>query len=488
MSEKKPSAIPSVRAIFDIGSNAVKFTAMSFREGLCIELFDREKITRFAAGLSGEGILDSPSIDRTVSAVRELFVDTDLHPEVVDVVGTWILREAKNAREVADKLFHATGLHLRILSEPEEACAGFVAVRDEMGNNEPLATLDHGGGSTDLAWGAGIIPERTLSLPIGARRLARLIPLDDPPTFEQIDRVRHEARTLLEEINPLPAETRLVFIGGAAAAFSVLARRFWKGSGERATTLTPEALDVIVQKLGRMTHAERRRMMAPDHMERADVIVHSAVAMRELLGGLGKDTVHLSLRGVGHGVLIADARGIPLDLEAPRVVLPHADFPPLNRKGRHGEVLFALVSNNGAIWLQRKNTYPEGIFRLPGGGIDGDESSADAVRRELAEETGLHGAMPHILGRISYITPDGTPVDFSSDLFLVFSGNHIPVTEDQRENVAAWHACPPDELPQYENRLKNLAEPLDSWGTFRAAALNYLREKLKRHLTSFDLL
>jgi exopolyphosphatase/guanosine-5'-triphosphate,3'-diphosphate pyrophosphatase len=482
MPEKEPSANPFDRAVFDIGSNAVKFTAMSFRKGRSVELFDREQITRLASGLNGEGILDATSFDRTVSAVGELLAKADLRPEVVDVVGTWILREAKNSQAFADKLFLATGLHLRTLSEPEEACAGFVAVRDEPGNDGPLATLDHGGGSTDLAFGTGAIPEWTLSLPIGARRLARAIPLDDPPTFEQIERVRHETRILLEEIKPLPVDTRLAVIGGAAAAFSVLARRFWKGSGERATTLTPEALDVIVQKLGRMTHAERRRVMAPDHMERADVIVHSAVAMRELLGGLGRDTVHLSLRGVGHGVLIADAYGIPLDLEAPRVVLPHADFPPLSRKKRRGEVLFALVNNDGEIWLQRKNTYPEKTFRLPGGGIDRDESPTEAVRRELAEETGLREASPHIIGRISYTTPDGTPVDFHSDLFLMFSGNHVPVTEDKHEDVAAWFACPPDELQQHENRLRNLAEPLVAWGTFRAAALAYLREKLKGHV------
>jgi len=482
MPEPNSASSRSVRAIFDIGSNAVKFTALSFSGKETRELFDLERITRLAAGLLEDGNLGSDSVDRTVEAANELLAETGFHPQDADAVGTWIFRNAGNAKDVAKRFREETGLRLRIFSESEEASAGFVAARGEFGDGGPIATLDHGGGSTDLAWGSGPVPAHTLSLPIGARRLARRIPLSDPPTFEEINRVRYEARSALEEIAPLEAETRLVLIGGAAAAFSFLARHFWPGSGERAQTLTPEALDVLLQKLGRMTLSERKEAMAPRHEERADVIVHSAAAMREIIGGLGQDTAYLSLRGVGHGVLLSDRHGIPLDLDAPKIVLSHTEFRPLNRSGRRGEVLFALVRDDGSVWLQRKVSYPEGVFRLPGGGIDKGESPAEAVLREMAEETGLEDARPHIIGRITYRKPDSAAIDFHSDLFLVFSGEYVPTTKDKHEDVAAWLACPHRELLQHENNLLHLDEPRSVWGTFRAAALAYLRTVMARHV------
>lgn len=163
-----------------------------------------------------------------------------------------------------------------------------------------------------------------------------------------------------------------------------------------------------------------------------------------------------------------------------QIILPNADFPPLSRKKRHGEVLFALVNSSNEIWLQRKTTYPDGTFRLPGGGIDEGESSLEALHRELAEETGIRNASPILLGRISYVTPDGSTVDFYSDLYLIESGDSVPVTEDKHEKVAAWLPCPIRELEDHEKALLNLAEPLVSWGLFRSAALSFLRKHLEK--------
>lgn len=50
----------------------------------------------------------------------------------------------------------------------------------------------------------------------------------------------------------------------------------------------------------------------------------------------------------------------------------------------------ALVEDSsGKILIAKRATYPEGIWVLPGGGINFGERAEDAVVREIEEETGL---------------------------------------------------------------------------------------------------
>lgn len=61
--------------------------------------------------------------------------------------------------------------------------------------------------------------------------------------------------------------------------------------------------------------------------------------------------------------------------------------PPVMKRGEH--VLLFLIDENGQFVLARKDIYPEGIYRMLGGGIDQGETPLQAAQRELAEETGI---------------------------------------------------------------------------------------------------
>lgn len=55
---------------------------------------------------------------------------------------------------------------------------------------------------------------------------------------------------------------------------------------------------------------------------------------------------------------------------------------------------YAVVIRDGSVLLTKisPSGYPVGFWALPGGGVDHGESTHDAVRRELYEETGLTAA------------------------------------------------------------------------------------------------
>jgi ADP-ribose pyrophosphatase len=60
----------------------------------------------------------------------------------------------------------------------------------------------------------------------------------------------------------------------------------------------------------------------------------------------------------------------------------------------HGPaVAVVAVDGDDTVTLVRQQRVPTGgkLLELPAGGVDGDESPLDCARRELREETGLHG-------------------------------------------------------------------------------------------------
>lgn len=58
--------------------------------------------------------------------------------------------------------------------------------------------------------------------------------------------------------------------------------------------------------------------------------------------------------------------------------------PPVMRRGRHALIL--LENEEGKFILGAKNIYPQGIYRLVGGGLNLDEDEHEGAVRELNEE------------------------------------------------------------------------------------------------------
>ena len=67
----------------------------------------------------------------------------------------------------------------------------------------------------------------------------------------------------------------------------------------------------------------------------------------------------------------------------------------------------AVVVRDGEFLAVRRARPPmQGLFTLPGGGVETGESLAEAVRREVLEETGLTIAPLALAGYREVITPD----------------------------------------------------------------------------------
>ena len=111
---------------------------------------------------------------------------------------------------------------------------------------------------------------------------------------------------------------------------------------------------------------------------------------------------------------------------------------------------YALCTDGEAILLSRvargATANSDGMWTLPGGGIDFGEDPQDAALRELTEETGLIGEIESLAGVDSwashFVDPrDGEPTDFHAIRVLYrihVTGGELRDEVDGTSDACAW--------------------------------------------------
>ena len=111
---------------------------------------------------------------------------------------------------------------------------------------------------------------------------------------------------------------------------------------------------------------------------------------------------------------------------------------------------YALCTDGDAILLSRiaqgATATSDGMWTLPGGGIDFGEHPRDAALRELAEETGLTGEVVELAGVDSwaghFVHPDDAiPTDFHAIRIIyrvLIIGGELTVEVGGSSDACAW--------------------------------------------------
>ncbi len=214
-------------AVFELGSTAVHLLVAEATAGGDVERVVRERFPwREGGALAGEAVSEE-AIAGVVETARLLRKRANaLRPGELVAVGTAALREAKNARAVAEAAGAAFGAPVQVLSAREEARLVFQAIRGRIGlGGESALGIDLGGGNLTLVVGGsdGVELERTL--PLGVARLHAELARGDPPDAEALRalrlRVQEKLEPELEAISALGA-TRAIGAGGTVRAVARL--------------------------------------------------------------------------------------------------------------------------------------------------------------------------------------------------------------------------------------------------------------------------
>ncbi|MEU6405056.1 Ppx/GppA family phosphatase [Streptomyces sp. NPDC046985] len=187
--------------VMDVGSKTVRLVVADAEGGAPLPVHTAKWRLRLSEQVSPGESIPAEAVEGLVGAVAEASGTAARWGAYGPLAfATAVVRGAPNRAEVLRAVRTRTGVALCTLPGEIEAELAFLGARRWMGwRSGPLALLDIGGGSLDVAFGRGRLPDFVASLPLGAGRLTHeFFPDGDPPSPELLRalrrRVRHELR------------------------------------------------------------------------------------------------------------------------------------------------------------------------------------------------------------------------------------------------------------------------------------------------------
>jgi exopolyphosphatase / guanosine-5'-triphosphate,3'-diphosphate pyrophosphatase len=208
-------------ACIDIGSNTTRLLVADAGNGELRELVTQRAFTRIGKSLNSGGAIPAEKIAETAEVVRtQAAVAREVGAEQIIAVATAAIRNAPNRDELQSAVEQAGGMELGVLSSEEEARLSFVgATRTLLAPAEgTIAVIDVGGGSSEIAIGE---PDGEMtwsaSFRIGSGFLADAYLRSDPPSVDELQKVRRHVAGTFEGLEPPPADSA-VAVGGTATS------------------------------------------------------------------------------------------------------------------------------------------------------------------------------------------------------------------------------------------------------------------------------
>ncbi|MET8806966.1 Ppx/GppA family phosphatase [Streptomyces sp. NPDC004546] len=194
-------------SVLDAGSNTVRLVIADVEGGVPLPVHTVKWKLRLSEHVGPDGTIADEAVEQLVKAVAAAGATARRwHASGPMAFATAVVRAAPNCQELLRRVAAGTGIRMCTLPGEMEAELTFLAARRWLGwHAGPLAVLDIGGGSLEVAFGRGRLPDFAASLPLGARRLTQeYLAVQDPPGPEELKelrrRIRHELRDVASRI------------------------------------------------------------------------------------------------------------------------------------------------------------------------------------------------------------------------------------------------------------------------------------------------
>jgi len=254
-------------SVVDVGSNTVRLVVADAEGGVPLPVHTAKWKLRLSECVKPGGDIPDDSVRQLVEAVAEAAKTAQRWGAATPLAfATAVVRNAPNRREVLRSVRAHTGVQLCTLPGEVEAELTFLGARRWMGwRSGPLALLDIGGGSLEVAFGRGRLPEFVASLPLGANRLTQEFladqPLPSPEALKELRRrIRHQLRDVAARVRWEGPRTAVA----TSRTFQQLARLCGSAPGRHGPFVERELhrvdLGRSVDRLAALPAAERSRL------------------------------------------------------------------------------------------------------------------------------------------------------------------------------------------------------------------------------------
>jgi exopolyphosphatase / guanosine-5'-triphosphate,3'-diphosphate pyrophosphatase len=208
-------------ACIDIGSNTTRLLVADAGNGSLRELMTQRAFTRIGKSLDSGGAIPADKIAETAEVVAtQAKVAREIGAERIVTVATAAIRNAPNRKALLGAIERAGGMRTAVLTGEEEARLSFVGATRTLLTpaDGTIAVIDVGGGSSEIAIGEphGAM-DWSASFRIGSGFLADAYLRSDPPSVDELEKVRRHVAGTFEGLSPPPADGA-VAVGGTATS------------------------------------------------------------------------------------------------------------------------------------------------------------------------------------------------------------------------------------------------------------------------------
>jgi exopolyphosphatase/guanosine-5'-triphosphate,3'-diphosphate pyrophosphatase len=302
-------------AALDVGSNSLHLLVVEARpDGTFEPLCQDKEMLRLGDIVSRTGTVSPEAVDGVISTVRRFAALAEANGvQHMEARATAALREADNSAAVVDRIAHATGVHIEVISGVEEARLIFGAVRASVViEPAPALCLDLGGGSLEIVVGDGDGLRWSTSVKLGVARLTADLVSTDPPSNRDRRRLRQLITSVLSPVADEVSQHKPRMLIGTSGTFCDLAAMAVARTGTVPTsinhvTITRDDLEAVHEEIFRRPLASRRRIEGLD-ARRADQIPAGSMVLMTAMELLGMDAMTVSDWALREGIVL-DAIG-----------------------------------------------------------------------------------------------------------------------------------------------------------------------------------
>lgn len=301
-------------AAIEIGTNSTKFIVAE-PVGNTYKIIEKISIVnRLSQKMYGSNQIIPEAFENAIQIVGELIQKSNFYnARLISIFSTSVLREAANRAEFIGEIERLFGIRIEVIDGKREAYYAYKAGSNLIGGSgSKFATIDIGGGSTEIISGTIREIEQKLSLPLGAVRLSELFIKNDPVSNEEIKQiVDHVLANIPDTVCLNPMDLRLIGTGGTVKTIGTifLKEDYQNEKAVDGLRISKAEIEAIYNSLLKTSLLERRQIVGLNP-KRADVIIAGAVILLTILNTYGFPEMTISSQGVLEGFVSEFVSGI----------------------------------------------------------------------------------------------------------------------------------------------------------------------------------
>ena len=335
-----------------MGSNTVHLLVVdAYRGARPMPAFSHKVNLNLTAQLDGTS-LSAPG-EKSLRGVVEdaLRIAEDKGVEEIIAFATSAVREAVNGEQVLARIREQTGAKIDVMTGDEEARLTFLAARRWFGwSSGRLLVIDIGGGSLEVASGIDEEPDALASLPLGAMRLSRDWLSNDPPSAQEVRRVRRHVRAeIARQTGGMLRHGAPDQVVGTSKTFRQLGRIAGaapSGEGPYVKRYLRHAdVAALAERLPAMTQAERAKLPGVS-ASRVAQLPAGAIVADAILDLLGVDQLEQCPWALREGVILRRLDTLTQGLGTlpdPRFTPGRGEQPSVVRAGHEADALVVIL-------------------------------------------------------------------------------------------------------------------------------------------------